>query len=305
MTSDKPSFGLKLYAWFVGSLFALRALVSKERATHAKGRSASGLLQLTGDTTTLLGLPNKGINVHMRFSNLSAMDDLGLDVRGLALTCKNLRLDLVMNTGPTLLFWNAPTLVLFTLSNAIGKSFLKRYYKRYPKALTNLKAAAVRAPESYADLSYYSQIPVLIATIEGEKLARFRMIPDQKISYDKKDEKEWWDTSRDQHTQGPENSTRLKLASDCEDQRTMFWQVSFAAYTQSNCDPSVAWPEKSSPWITLGQLSLQSTLEEMKPVDSNRLPQWWSTLRGNTFKDVNLMSELRAGIYRRSRNARS
>jgi hypothetical protein len=305
MNKLKPSLGLRLYALLIGFLFAMRSLVTRERATHAVGKTVFGKLNFEGEETTKLGLPNKSIDVHARFSNLNTEDDLGLDVRGMAISCINIRLDLVMNTGPALLFWNAKTLLNFTLANGLGKYFLGRYYKRNPKALNNLKKAVVRAPKSYTALSYYSQIPISVTTVDGTQLARFRFISHEDYEIDHLVEEVYWDIARNSLNKGAKDTTRNQLAMDCTIQKSLHLQVSYAVYNQVNCDPSLPWPIDSSPWIDLGTLTLLGVARfSMRPALPDRLPQWWSTLGCSKLSDINLMSELRKSVYRKSQKAR-
>ncbi|WP_373510764.1 hypothetical protein [Thiocapsa sp.] len=127
--------------------------------------------------------PGNVFPCRLRHSSVSFLDDAALVVRGASLKFADEAVDspfdMLMNNDNSTPFWNMDTFFQFTLARIRGgRADLIDYFKRNPRCYMNVRDALRRDPSSFANLRYYSQIPLrFIAEDAVERYAKFRLIP--------------------------------------------------------------------------------------------------------------------------------
>lgn len=149
----------------------VQSLQTWRRASHLYGVAATGSMTITAPPLSASGFPNNEwieahrrdlLRVRMRFANLTYRDDASLDVRGAALSIgeptAHDRFDLVFNTGAFSPPANIVEFAQFVMSKWAPKSVEKAVLRDNRTFREGGVAGLRRAPPSYAELLYYSQI---------------------------------------------------------------------------------------------------------------------------------------------------
>lgn len=187
------SWGSKLALDFtcalMGFFFRKKARKDGARITHTFGVVGHGTAVVVEDPTfpsNDLFQSGKSWPVYLRHANISPLeDDAALNARGAALRFLKTAdsdapdLDLLMNTGKIAPIYNAITTPAAFKAKAKGAEGTKAYFKAYPSTYVASIDALRRRPDSYHELSYYTQIPFYFKFSDpvGEKLVKFRLLP--------------------------------------------------------------------------------------------------------------------------------
>lgn len=295
------SWSVGLLEAVVARMFALRARFTRARATHAVGVSLPGRLRLSGPVAVELGLPPGEHECAVRFSNLRASHDDAWDVRGAAIRCTDLDLDLLFNTGEGLLFWNGWTLVAFTLANGLGPFGLGMYFRLLPRALRNLHAGVCRG-RSYAEFAYHTQVPATVELADGPALVRLRLGLPHPIT----PPGAAWRYDRPVNPAAPANGLREGTLGGT---LPLSVQVRRGPHPREAFDAAEPW---DAPWHELGSLAFGTAAGgagaaspgESPPMSPARMPDFWSAGDARGWGDPRSVAVIREVVYRASRRAR-
>ncbi|CRI65910.1 putative Arachidonate 15-lipoxygenase [Thiocapsa sp. KS1] len=168
------------------TLITINSIVTRRRMSHENGLVVRGQVRILAN----LDLPPNGFFTpgkvfpcRLRHASVSFLDDAALAVRGASLKFSDEAVDspfdMLMNNGNSTPFWNMDTFFQFTLARIRGgRAHLIDYFKRNPRCYMNVRDALRRDPSSFANLYYYSQIPLrFIAEDAVKRYAKFRLIP--------------------------------------------------------------------------------------------------------------------------------
>src|SRR5262249_1382202 len=87
-------------------------------------------------------------------------------------------LDLPMNTGTASVFTDARVFLDFVLATALGPVGFAWFERKHPRQWAVGLEALRRAPSSFAQLSYYSQLIFAFTAMDGRRHAiRYRLLP--------------------------------------------------------------------------------------------------------------------------------
>ncbi len=298
--------------------FSRRTRQLRGRATHTHGVAAKGRAEVAAS----LGLPahtffrpGRTFRVLLRHANAQAADDASLDVRGVALRLESEdgaeRLDLAMNTAARAQFWDTGTLVSFLIGQAGGKRAMARWLDRSPLARAAVLESLVRAPASYAELTYFSQLTFRLADTEGgEHLCRYRLRPavEPRGSHPLSDQ-DWatpWNQERAVEELRPQDYLRRELRHRLE-------QGAIAYRLELQLGPPVhgaeaelfsaaePWDEARYPWRAVATLELHRALtaEETRALQFNiaNTPKSLGLFKPADTSDPNAIAWLRAVVY--------
>ena len=168
------------------TLITLNSIITRRRMSHENGLVVRGQVRIL-DAADLppngFFVPGKVFPCRLRHASVSFLDDAALVVRGASVKFADEAVespfDMLMNTGNSTPFWNMDTFFQFTLARIRGgRAHLIDYFKRNPRCYMNVRDALRRDPSSFANLYYYSQIPLrFVAEDAVERYAKFRLIP--------------------------------------------------------------------------------------------------------------------------------
>jgi arachidonate 5-lipoxygenase len=266
----------------MGPLFLIRTLLSKRRATHARGVAAQGTLRvaLEPDGHRLdhdffrLGAE---LNVQVRFSNERSADDAGVDARGAALRLSapdRSPFDLLLSTGSFCAAENIAEYGLIATATGLGKGG-RRWLAKNRKFLEGGIAALRRAPESYTKLWYYSQSVRFWVTTDNKRfLVRYRLIPKADAQPEPAEvvtpvtRADYIDRRRLPEERRPTDYLRgdLKMLLQGGRTVTLALQAQFHEIRPGDdlnwYNPGTDWNEASHPWMLVANVVLTDTLPD-------------------------------------------
>lgn len=168
-------------------LITLNSIFTRERMSHENGLVVKGQVKLH-DNLDLpeneFFVPGKRFQCRLRHASVSFLDDAALVVRAGSLKFADEDIsspfDMLMNNGNTTPFWNMDTFWQFMRARMKGgRGHLIDYFKRNPRCYMNVRDAVRRDPGSFANLHYYSQIPIRFHGKDGvERFCKFRLLPE-------------------------------------------------------------------------------------------------------------------------------
>ncbi|MEM6498754.1 MAG: hypothetical protein AAF709_18795, partial [Pseudomonadota bacterium] len=167
-------------------LITLNSVFTRERMSHENGLTVRGQVRIKDDLdlpTNRFFKPGETHQCRLRHASVSFMDDAALVVRAASIKFadENIRspFDMLMNNGNTTPFWNMDTFWQFMRYRMKGgRAHLIDYFRRNPRCYMNVRDAVRRDPDSFANLFYYSQIPIAFhADDKQERYVKFRLIP--------------------------------------------------------------------------------------------------------------------------------
>ncbi|XP_035681463.1 allene oxide synthase-lipoxygenase protein-like [Branchiostoma floridae] len=126
--------------------------------------------------------PGRVFPLRLRHSNYTQTDDAASDIRSVAIKFldgdEGGPLDLVMNTGAISPYWDVQGAVDF-LAAMRSAPALQNFCAEHPVRHYSLIDSLRRAPNSYTDLTYYSQHVFRFMAKDGERrYVKYRLIPD-------------------------------------------------------------------------------------------------------------------------------
>ena len=167
-------------------LITLNSVFTRERMSHENGMVARGQVRIRPDLDlpkNAFFTPGRIFQCRLRHASVSFLDDAALVVRAASIKFADADIaspfDMLMNNGNTTPFWNMDTFWQFMRCRMKGgRAALIDYFKRNPRCYMNVRDAVRRDPESFANLFYYSQIPLEFHAADGKRrYAKFRLIP--------------------------------------------------------------------------------------------------------------------------------
>ncbi|EGV20546.1 lipoxygenase family protein [Thiocapsa marina] len=182
----RSRFFMVLLRPIIITLITLNSIVTRQRMSHENGLVVRGQARILADVDLPPNgffTPGKVFPCRLRHASVSFLDDAALVVRGASVKFADEAVespfDMLMNNGNSTPFWNMDTFFQFTLARIRGgRAHLIGYFKRHPRCYMNVRDALRRDPSSFANLYYYSQIPLrFIAEDAVERYAKFRLIP--------------------------------------------------------------------------------------------------------------------------------
>ena len=174
--------------------FMLAATAFARRPTHPAGVGAYGMFEVLENKNippTSFFIPGKIFHLRCRHSNgvgvrtpdKKHFDDAALEVRSLSIKLAKGRddspFDLNLNTGEFAGFFNLPSFREFVyMSTMNDQKLFDEFAVKYPSCLMAEVEGFRRAPETYAQMTYYSQTCRSFNSLDGKKrYCKFRAVP--------------------------------------------------------------------------------------------------------------------------------
>lgn len=167
------------------ALITLNSLLRRIRMSHENGIAARGRLRIVdapGLPDNDFFQPGREFPCRLRHASVSYFDEARLVARGASIKFADAAfaspLDLKMNTGPGGPFRDAWTFLQFMLATIRGRDpHVIPYLKRYPGIAAQIRQA-VRYPDSFTALYYYSKTPFELRARDGSlHYVKFRLQP--------------------------------------------------------------------------------------------------------------------------------
>ncbi len=266
-----------------GPLMALAVLMKKRRSSHLLGSGARGRFIVAGSDDAPpeypqhdLFVPGTEFPVQVRMANLTETDDAALDVRGFSLKLSNHRyhspFDMMMNTGTFCPAFNLVTFAGFVASKFVPTAGSRAIVRSNLVAREGGIAGLRRAPNSFAELKYYSQLVRHWVDLEGVRhLVRYRVIPDIGIEESglpsDEDAAQIWERGRLPQETRAKNYLRSEIKQRVNEQGVrMRFQAQFHTPVPGDTadwyNSSVEWDERICPWVDLGMIELNEALSD-------------------------------------------
>ncbi|MEO1491191.1 MAG: lipoxygenase family protein [Pseudomonadota bacterium] len=268
-------------------LITLNSIFTRERMSHENGLVVRGHVKIRDDLDipeTKFFEPGKEFPCRMRHASVSFMDDAALVVRAASIKFADENVsspfDMLMNNGNTTPFWNMDTFWQFMRARMKGgRAHLVEYFKRNPRCYFNVRDAVRRNPSSFANLHYYSQIPIRYHAKDGvERYAKFRLLPETgEVEDDGIPEEDDLDTPWFQEALSHEDKTRNYLKDEyrarlSESDVKYRLQIQILDWRPSDdrnyeLNSLYPWNEDECPWHDLADVTITSA---MSYEDGNR-----------------------------------
>lgn len=211
--------------------FALKALTTGERGTHSTGIGARGKITVVTKPDIPeheFFRPGRGFDCRLRHANGSFEDDAGCTLRGCSLKFADRDfdspLDVIMNSGTQGPLWNVDSFVVFAKARLACHPETGDFEAQAklmdgnPAYLVSWIESVRDAPESFADLTYTSQVVFPFIGKDGVlRYCRYRLrrpdleresgLPDEKRQY------EVWNMLRNPANDLPTDYLRSEFAS--------------------------------------------------------------------------------------------
>lgn len=301
-------------------LITVDCFFGRKRMSHNNGIVAKGKLTIVENPD----FPEhdffeagKEFACRVRFATVRLYDDAAIAVRAASIkfadTDYKSPLDIEMNTGVNTIFWNVYIFIQFMIVTIKGTGkHLIPYYERLPTAREASISGARRAPDSFLQLYFYSQIPVHYTGRDGvERYVKFRLIPEDRGAESglptEKDIEIIWKQDPLTEENRSRNYLKNELAERTRNKRAkMILQLQLHTWNEETDDQeifnsNVAWPEESHPWIDLAKLELEETLpyeEGTKIIFSiAQHPPSLNLIKAKSIYDYNSINLLRVKTY--------
>lgn len=317
---------LKLHALTVAItlLFCLAALAKRGRSTHAWGVGGAGTAKVVDDPAFPAHdffRAGRVFPVRLRHGTVSFRDDATLDLRGAALKFADsdyaTPLDLVMNSGVGT-FMHAYSVWQFSLGIMRGQKGMQAVLDSDLGARRLFTESLRRAPSSYAQIIYSSQIMFYFRAEDGKKrYVRFRLLPGDRGPEsglpDEQDVAAPWDQKRREDCTLPTDYLRREYRERLA-QGPIVYHLQLALHDGTADDVSPAfdqyqqWDPVTSPWldcatITLDRLLSAAETERLRYNIKNQPPSM-GLVPARSIYDPNSVAHLRARVYPWSQRVR-
>lgn len=298
--------------------FALKALVTRQRATHPKGVGAIG-------TLTVLDNPHlpkhdffeagRVFPLRLRHANLVRPDDAQLDVRAVSLKFADSDFespfDLMMHTGEEAAFWNIVSFDKMLTALSGGSKTFKAFCLEDPWHLYLAIAVFRRAPDSFTDQRYYSWMAFEYKAKDGvPRYAKFRLVPadgrEETGLMTEYEQRRPWENARWEDEKRPESYLIPKfqeLLSKGPIQYKLQIQLHKVQPDDSHLILHAArvWDHETHPWLDLADVTVTTLLSvEVKERTRCSLENHPPTIgipRAKTIYDYNSVAYLRSKVY--------
>ena len=263
----------------LGPMLLLRTLLTGQRATHARGVAAWGKLAvLPADDRRYPAheffVPGREFPLQIRFANASAEDDAAADVRGAAIrlsVADTSPFDLLLNTGAFAQAANVLEMGTIAVASRFGR-YGQRWLARYRRFLEGGIAGLRRAPESYTQLTYYSQTVRFWVGQDNERyLVRYRLVPwppPERESGLPVTRADFIDRRRSPRERRPPDYLRRELKMRLEGalHDTLRLQAQFHKIRPGDSiawyNPATDWDPGEHPFVDIAELTLEDVLSE-------------------------------------------
>lgn len=314
---------LHFWTFCLSGLIGLAAMANRGRGTHTVGVGAVGKLSVV----TKPGLPKhaffqagREFDVCLRHAQVDALDDAMAVVRSATIRFAGPHdespLDIFMNTGRTSFFWNARVFWDFTKAKTKaadanipgGKEPWVDFFNRYPISMIAAQDGSRRAPDSFVDLHYYSQIVTRFQALDStEYYARYRLLPAEDLPesglLDERTRLAPWNAERLPDETRPKNYLREKFKTGLPSR----YQLQIQLHLPQPNDPDeilhsgCAWDDSTHPWLDLASVILDRALTDQ---EAERLkftiahqPDSLGNLPAHSIDDYNSINHLRTRFY--------
>ena len=330
--------------WLVSDLFpgltmGLQSFLTRRRASHLLGVAAKGTATVRANFKSKNDFfnPKSELHVTARFANLTMQDDAAMDVRGAAICIEKNNsentpketLTLMMNTGAICPARNIIEFTSFVVSKWLPKSIKRRAILANSRTREGGIVGLRRAPSSYTNLCYYSQMIRLWDFSEGTYLVRFRLVPknhrqtststESDILFNDKlrgiptieDRLAIWNRERLHTEKRPKNylreEFRTKIA-HCPKDAQLLLQAQFRPAGLANIypdwwfDASVEWPTdgEANKWHNLAEIHLNHVLSDTQTeeltFDPSKLPTFIRIPQSDSWWDCRSMAAAEARV---------
>lgn len=171
------------------TVISIRSFLTRRRMSHQNGIVAKGVIRIVDNLLCPENdffKPGLEFRCRLRHASVLGLDDAGLYVRGATLTFadENVEspLDILMNTGTAVPFWNLSTFgqAMFATMRG-GRAKRIPYFRRNPRCFENFVKALRLRPKSFSQLYYHSQTPLEFRAYDKkERYIKFRLIPEDR-----------------------------------------------------------------------------------------------------------------------------
>ncbi len=268
------------------TLITLNSIFTRERMSHENGLVVRGQVRIRDN----LDLPSNGFftpgrtfQCRMRHASVSFIDDAALVVRAASIkfSDENVKspFDMLMNNGNTTPFWNMDTFWQFMRCRMKGgRAALIEYFRRNPRCYMNVRDAVRRDAKSFANLFYYSQIPLEFHAFDGvRRYAKFRLIPVDPgaerdgVPSDEDLRKPWFQEARS-HEARSRNYLKDEYVDRLHRENVRYrFQIQLLDWEESmdreyELNSLYPWDEELYPWRDLAEVTI---IEPMSYADGN------------------------------------
>ncbi|XP_068692122.1 allene oxide synthase-lipoxygenase protein-like isoform X2 [Montipora foliosa] len=318
----KPShFSASQMARYVAkyqATFALKALLTRQRGTHAKGVGAIGTVTVLDNCN----LPEHDFfkagriyPLRLRHSNLVRVDDAQLDVRAVSLKFADSDfespLDLMMHTGEEAAFWNIVSFDKMITALAGGQKPFKEFCLENPWHFYLAIAVFRRAPDSFTDQHYYSWMAFHYKANDGiPRYAKFRLIPgdcrEETGLMTEYDQRKPWVSDRWEEETKPESYLIPEFTNRLSKEAIRYkLQIQLHEVTPNDSHlilhAARAWDRENHPWEDLADVTVTSLLPievgERTRFSLDHHPSSVDILPAQTIYDYSSISYLRSKVY--------
>jgi hypothetical protein len=318
---------LDVSAWLIGTIFAFGGTVGHGRATHRYGVGAAGTARIVPNPqfpAHPFFRPGAEFPVQIRHATVTFPDDATLDVRSGSLKFSHnpaeAPLDLVMNSGETIAFWNIPS--FFAASKAVrgGERGGRILVETSPDAAAGTLDSVRRAPDSFTQITTFSKVCLGFTGLDGiPRLVKFRLLPedrgpDQGIP-GPQDRATPWKQARFENETRPVDYLRTEFLQRFKDGKTITRHLQLQLHhpvPPSGSDyiynGAQRWDPETHPWMDLATVTLTRalTLEEVEGLQFrvSRLPEGMNIPPANSIHDYTSLAYVRSRVYPRAQGWR-
>lgn len=264
----------------LGPLLLARTLLSRRRATHARGVAAWGRLKVLPREEGLYPehdffQPGRQFDVQIRFANEQSDDDAAADARGAALRLSSSDrspFDLVLSTGAYSGAEHVIDLAQIAALGALGRPG-RRMLARSAQFFEGGIAALRRAPASYTLLRYHSQVVRFWVALDNQRyLVRYRLTPEDLSAPESGAEvtrDDFLGRERLPSERRPTDYLRRELKMRLEGKRVVVLRLQAQFHRATAGDglqwynPGADWPDDHEHrWVDLAKITLEDVLSD-------------------------------------------
>jgi hypothetical protein len=310
-------------AWMIGTLFGLTGFLNKGRATHRYGVGAAGTARIVDDPkfpAHPFFKPGREFPVQIRHATVTFEDDATLDIRSGSLKFSDQPsdspLDLIMNTGERVAFWNVPSFVTATLAVRDGEAGGKKFIETSPDGAAGTLDSVRRAPASFTQLYFFSKVVLGFTAADGTKmLVKFRLAPEDKGAETgmptEQDLKTPWKQARVEGDDRPQDYLRTEFLSRFKGGGRVVYHLQMQLHSPVPPDgsdviyhASRAWDPETHPWLDVATVTLTRalSLEEVEgmKLQFSRLPEGMHVPPARSMDDFTSLGYVRSRVYPRA-----
>ncbi|XP_078369932.1 allene oxide synthase-lipoxygenase protein-like [Oculina patagonica] len=304
-------------------LFGAAALYTGKRPTHPIGVGAQGIATIVAEPqfpACEFFTPGQSFPVCLRHSSLKSIDDAMLDFLSASIrfadSDEESVLDIPMSTGRSNPLSNVQAIYDALRANQSGN--IKEFYLDSPDRLASNIDGLRRAPDSFYDQRYYSEIILDFKAFDGVKrYVRFRLIPADGtpetglLSED--DQRKPWEYVRLPSETRPKDYLKKEFKERIS-RGPIKYKLQLTLHEARADDPpgilNIAryWDEATHPWLDVADVTLISILTPDVingfRFNAGTLPNSLCFLPARTIYDSNCIPHIRKEVYARTQKLR-